>query len=218
MAEPRPLGDLQYLRIWHDNSGEGIFASWQLAFVSVRDLQTQHKTLFIANRWLALDHDDGEIDVTLSSSSMDELTNFSHLYEANKQRGIKDRHIWFSMFFRPPRSRYTRVERTAVCACFVYLSMLCSAMWYSTIPDEPMGQGFFVLGPFSLTTEKASVGLASLLVVYPVIQLIIWLYRTSQPRVKPYSRAFTARHDQQQCQSKWTLHTSQTPLPSCQKE
>ena len=44
-----------------------------------------------------------QIDVTLSTSNIDELTNFTHLYEASKQRGIKDRHIWFSMFFRPPR-------------------------------------------------------------------------------------------------------------------
>ncbi|XP_063886174.1 polycystin-1-like protein 2 isoform X1 [Scylla paramamosain] len=200
MAEPRPLGDLQYLRVWHDNSGEEGMSSWQLAFISVRDLQTQRKTLFIANRWLSLDRDDGEIDVTFSTSSMDQLTNFSHLYEASKQRGIKDRHIWFSMFFRPPRSRYTRVERTAVCAAFIYLSMLCSAMWYSTIPDAPMGEGFLSIGPFSLTAEKAAVGLASLLIVYPGIQFIIWLFRRSGPRVRPYSRAFTARHEQCQQQ------------------
>lgn len=57
----RPLGDLQYLRVFHDNSGEEGMASWQLAFISVRDLQTQRKTLFIANRWLALNRDDGEV-------------------------------------------------------------------------------------------------------------------------------------------------------------
>ena len=52
------------------------------------------------------------------------------------------------------RSRYTRVERTAVCAAFIYLTMLCSAMWYSIVPDQHMDEGFFALGPFSLTVEK----------------------------------------------------------------
>lgn len=60
----------------------------------------------------------------------------------------------FRCFIFWARSRYSRVERSAVCAAFVFLSMLCSAMWYSTIPDQPMGEGFFKLGPFSLTTEK----------------------------------------------------------------
>lgn len=39
----------------------GNWASWQLAFISVRDLQTRKKTLFLANRWLAIDRDDGEV-------------------------------------------------------------------------------------------------------------------------------------------------------------
>ncbi|CAL4063206.1 unnamed protein product, partial [Meganyctiphanes norvegica] len=55
MSTSRPLGELLYLRIWHDNSGEGVFAGWNLAFVSVRDIQTEKKTIFIANRWLAID-------------------------------------------------------------------------------------------------------------------------------------------------------------------
>lgn len=58
---PRPLGKPQYLRVWHDNSGEGRYSSWHLAFVSVRDLQTDEKTTFIANRWLAIDRDDGQV-------------------------------------------------------------------------------------------------------------------------------------------------------------
>lgn len=58
---PRPLGQLQYLRLWHDNSGGDRWSSWQVAFVSVRDLQTQERTIFLANRWLALDRGDGQV-------------------------------------------------------------------------------------------------------------------------------------------------------------
>ncbi|KFM61455.1 Polycystic kidney disease protein 1-like 2, partial [Stegodyphus mimosarum] len=38
MAVPRPLGRLNYLRIWHDNSGKGKFKSWLLNFVVIRDV------------------------------------------------------------------------------------------------------------------------------------------------------------------------------------
>lgn len=51
-----------YLRIWHDNSGKGHVASWYLNHVVVRDLQTDKKYYFIANRWFAVEEDDGQVN------------------------------------------------------------------------------------------------------------------------------------------------------------
>ncbi len=62
----RPLGDLMYLRIWHDNSGRGSFRSWQLNQVIILDCQTGKKFPFIVNKWLAVDEDDGVVRVELS--------------------------------------------------------------------------------------------------------------------------------------------------------
>jgi hypothetical protein len=41
MSTGECLGDLQYIRIWHDNSGEGNDCSWYLHKIVVRDLQTE---------------------------------------------------------------------------------------------------------------------------------------------------------------------------------
>ena len=57
----RPLGALNYLHIWHDNSGKGKFASWYLRNVVVRDVQTDQKYIFICNRWFAVEEDDGMV-------------------------------------------------------------------------------------------------------------------------------------------------------------
>ncbi|CAF1681875.1 unnamed protein product, partial [Adineta ricciae] len=43
MAVPKSLGLLNYIRIWHDNSGENSSASWFLKYIIVRDLQTMEK-------------------------------------------------------------------------------------------------------------------------------------------------------------------------------
>lgn len=61
MIESRPLGPLNYMRIWHDNSGKGKFASWYLNYVLVRDIQTHEKYHFIVNQWLAVEEDDGQV-------------------------------------------------------------------------------------------------------------------------------------------------------------
>jgi len=59
----RSLGPLQLLRIWHDNSGRDMMASWFLNYVLVRDVQTGEKFHFVVNKWLAVERDDGEVRV-----------------------------------------------------------------------------------------------------------------------------------------------------------
>lgn len=44
------LGDLSYVRIWHDNSGEGNDASWYLHKIVVTDLQTDQKYAILIAR------------------------------------------------------------------------------------------------------------------------------------------------------------------------
>ena len=58
----RPLGNLNYLKIWHDNSGKGDKASWFLKYIIVRDLQTREKFYFLCNDWLAVEHGDGKLE------------------------------------------------------------------------------------------------------------------------------------------------------------
>ena len=57
------MGQLNYLRIWHDNSGFGSDASWFLKYVIVRNLQTMETTYFICQKWLAVEKDSGEVSV-----------------------------------------------------------------------------------------------------------------------------------------------------------
>ncbi len=56
------MGLLNYMRIWHDNSGEGSSASWFLKYIIVRDLQTMEKFYFIGQRWFALEEEDGLVN------------------------------------------------------------------------------------------------------------------------------------------------------------
>ncbi len=57
----RSLGRLNYMRVWHDNSGHGNRASWFLKYIIVRDLQTMEKTHFISQQWFAVEKNDGVV-------------------------------------------------------------------------------------------------------------------------------------------------------------
>ena len=62
----RSLGPLNYIRIWHDNTGRGESASWFLKYIIVRDLQTMEKSHFICQRWLAVEKDDGAVSIIIN--------------------------------------------------------------------------------------------------------------------------------------------------------
>lgn len=181
MATSRSLGDLFYLRIWHDNSGKGKWASWYLKYIVFRDVQTGQKYEFIANKWFAVEEGDGLIDRLLPVAGKEQKTEFTHLFSTTSRQKLSDSHLWFSVFLRPPRSRFTRVQRVSCCMAVLYLSMLVNAMWYQRTSNQP-SPGAFKLGPFSLTMEQVMVGIMSNFVVFPPSFLMIFFFRKSRPR------------------------------------
>ena len=55
------MGPLNYMRVWHDNSGHGSRASWFLKYIVIRDLQTMEKNHFISQQWFAVERGDGVV-------------------------------------------------------------------------------------------------------------------------------------------------------------
>ncbi len=66
MSVPKSLGALNYIRIWHDHSGSGPSSSWFLKYLIVRDLQTMEKSHFFAQRWFAVEKEDGKVRSMIS--------------------------------------------------------------------------------------------------------------------------------------------------------
>ncbi|KAG7154293.1 Polycystic kidney disease protein 1-like 2-like 4, partial [Homarus americanus] len=167
MATERPLGPLHYLRIWHDNSGKAKEASWFFAYMVVRDVQTGEEFQFISNQWLAVEEGDGQVDRLVAVAGEQQLKDYSHVFGKTVQKNLADDHLWFSVFLRPPRSRFTRVQRLSSCMALLYLSMLVNAMFY----QRALGVGFI-----------------SNLIVFPPSFCIVFFFRKSRPRKEKSSR------------------------------
>lgn len=150
----RPLGNLTYLRIWHDNSGQGDKASWFLKWVIVHDLQTREKYYFICQRWLAVEKDDGLVERLLPVSCDAQKSEFAYLLEKQTKNKFRDGHLWFSVIARPVQSSFTRLDRLTCCFVLLFLSMLMNILYYG-MNDEP-NPNALKIGPFSLTPEQVS--------------------------------------------------------------
>ncbi|UYV66832.1 hypothetical protein LAZ67_4003027 [Cordylochernes scorpioides] len=177
MAVPRCLGQLNYLRIWHDNSGPGTQASWYLRSVRFRDLQTGEIFHFTAESWLALDEADGKIDRLLRRGD----PGPSKKAPSSSTSPWKDRHIWLSVLTRPPRSRFTRLQRLTVCLTELHLLVLVTALWYrhpgARLSGLDSARPLLHLGPVTLHLEQVCLPLLLYCMSirkYSTVQVAIW--------------------------------------------
>ena len=150
----RPLGDLVYIRIWHDNSGQGPMASWFLKSVIVHDLQTREKFYFICQKWFAVEKDDGFIDRLLPVSSEKQKTEIMSLIQEEPELTLGDGHLWLSILTSPVQSSFTRLDRLTCCVVLLYLSMLFNILYYNQ--EQSIKRGFIQLGPYSISTIQVS--------------------------------------------------------------
>jgi len=141
------------MKIWHDNSGKGDFASWFLKYIIVHDLQTRMKYYFICQNWLAVEKSDGKLERDLFVACEPQKTELNYFIQKEADHNFNDSHIWLSIFKKPVQSSFTRLDRVTCCFVLLYLSSLLNILYY----DKSNGSGskaLFNFGFFSITMEQ----------------------------------------------------------------
>ncbi|CAC5377684.1 PKD1L2 [Mytilus coruscus] len=182
MSTPFPLGDLSYVYIWHDNSGEGESSSWYLTRVDVEDLQTRERFVFLCGKWLCLDTVDSSVDAVLPVCGKENVTTFSNMFYLNIKENLADNHMWISIFFRPTSSYYTRCQRLTCFLLFIFLTMIGNAIYFRD-EDEFSNVGSDIrVGPFSFSLSAIYIALISALISTPTTVLVILMFSKSKQR------------------------------------
>ena len=170
------LGCLKEITLEHDNSGDN--PSWFVEKVVIRDRQTEEQWVFPINRWLALEKDDGQIEVTVDNQSS---ASFSAQVRSRFGRKIADGHLWVSVAGKACSSSFTRVQRASCCLSVLFSAMIANAMFYNAGGES---DGAIQIGPFKFSWRQIVVGVQSGLIVAPVNILIVLLFKSSRPRKK----------------------------------
>ena len=182
------LGNLNELTLEQDNSGEN--PSWFVETVVIRDRQTEERWVFPINRWLALEKDDGQIEISVKSKA---ATSFSAEVRSRFGRKIADSHLWMSVFGKACSSTFTRVQRVSCCLSILFSAMIANAMFYN-IGGESAGA--IQIGPFKFSWRQIVVGVQSAIIVAPVNVLIVFLFKSSRTKEKKedkYKDSFQAQ-------------------------
>ncbi|XP_022250998.1 polycystic kidney disease protein 1-like 2 [Limulus polyphemus] len=169
------LGGLTGLKVWHDSGGAN--PSWYLKKILVRDIQTDRAWLFIAERWLDITTEG--IHCHLKPTSQKEVSNFSLKFNDTTIRSFQDINLWSSILLRPPRSNFTRVQRTTCALSLVLITMLCNIMFYGINVYDIEDQ--LEIRNFNVSLSHIVIGLESSLIAFLLNVLIIILFRNVSP-------------------------------------
>lgn len=178
LTTPKCLGDLESIQIWHNNKGNQ--PSWYLKHILVKDLQNNKQYIFLNNRWLAVDKDDGQVEREIPVATDTELKDFTTLFKNKIERDLWDGNIWFSVFGRPVRSNFTRVQRASCCLCLLYCTMLANIMFFGAAEGDTSTVS--VMG-VELSWTQVMIGLQCNFVIFPVNFLIVYIFKNAKPKI-----------------------------------
>eukprot|EP00079_Xenopus_tropicalis_P034906 XP_017948677.1 PREDICTED: polycystic kidney disease protein 1-like 2 [Xenopus tropicalis] len=173
-----PLGDVQTIRLWHDNSGDK--PSWYVNRVLVHDMELDQKWYFLCNSWLSIEVGDCVLDKVFSVATEEDMKQFSNLFFMKTSKGFRDGHIWYSVFSRSPRSSFTRVQRVSCCFSLLLCTMLTSIMFWG-VPTDPAEQKMD-MGKIEFTWQEVMIGFESSLLMFPINLLIVQIFRNIRPK------------------------------------
>jgi hypothetical protein len=127
------LGSLNYIHIWHDNSGHNYKASWYLKHIIVHDVQTREKYYFICENWLAVEKGDCSIERYVAISL--NPTNIKPIWIIKD--AIFNDHMWLSMITKSiTKCMFTRLDRVTCLFVYFYLVMLSITLYTASYYDD----------------------------------------------------------------------------------
>uniref|UniRef100_A0A7N8XQB0 Polycystic kidney disease 1a n=1 Tax=Mastacembelus armatus TaxID=205130 RepID=A0A7N8XQB0_9TELE len=181
IATDTSLGNIWKIRIWHDN--KGLSPAWMLQYVLVKDLQTGSSYYFLIEEWLSVDNEktDGRVEIEVEASEEAVLLQLPRLLWCELQRALCESHLWLSLWERPPRSPFTRLQRATCCAVLLQLFLLVNTLWYSIVVDKRYSPRA-VSRISSLNGETVAAGVVTCLIVYPLYLLVFTLFRMSRSK------------------------------------
>ncbi|KAK6477155.1 polycystic kidney disease protein 1-like 2 isoform X1 [Huso huso] len=180
LTTPFSLGELQTVRLCHDNSGD--CPAWYAVKVVVKNLQTMQRWHFLCNSWIGQGKGTGELQRTFTPAQKNEITSFSNIFHSKTTSGFKDQHIWISVLDPPHRSPFTRVQRVSCCMSLLLCTMAVNIMFWNMPVDPNSPVVFQFTKALVFTSQEIMIGVESALLMFPINILIITIFRSIKPR------------------------------------
>jgi len=104
-----------------------------------------------------------------------DLTQFKQLFNKSVRKKMTNDHLWVSVFSRPTRSSFTRVQRISCCVALLFLTMITNCMFFKA--QDPDHATEVHIGPITLTLQQLYISVVSTLIVFPPSLTIVTIFK-----------------------------------------
>ena len=136
---------------------------------------------FNCGKWVSLTKGEGKIYQNIPALGDEELKSFQTLMKDHAKLNLFEVHTWVSVFSRPNRSRFTRVQRLSTCLSVLFLAMVTSAMWYGTSTTDATDKGI-TIGPIRFTFQQLFISFICSIIIVPPNLIIVNIFKRLGPR------------------------------------
>ncbi|OXB56819.1 hypothetical protein ASZ78_005787 [Callipepla squamata] len=164
------LGDICALRVWHNNKGPS--PGWFLSRAKVEHMSTQKTWLFMCRKWLALDKGDHVLEWTFAITDPDAPLSRKDNFYINLANGMKEDHLWLSLFARVLTGPYTRLQRLSLCLVLLLLDLTGNIMFFNADKNEESPEHFRYW-------RSLAIGIECILITTPVEMIISAVFKYS---------------------------------------
>lgn len=216
LTTPTDLGDIQSLRVWHNN--EGLAPSWYLSRVKVESLFSRRIWLFLCRQWLSVDT---VLEVTLTPMLPDAPLERKDYFLIDYGQSLGTEHSWFSVFVGVVSNSFNRLQRLSCCVASLLCTLVCNIMFFNLNPEGPDN-------PMTLHyVQSMVIGMQSNLITFPAQLAITSLFTYSQKRpdakledVETQKQAAPAEqgHWEERLEAWYTRETAKAPKKPARKK
>ncbi|XP_026864166.2 polycystin-1 isoform X3 [Electrophorus electricus] len=175
------LGEIWKICIWHDNTG--LEPSWYLQHVIVWDMQMDNLFFFLVEDWLSVENENnsGMVRKVVLATCPLELQQFGRILRAQLHFGLREHHLWLSLWERPAHSTFSRAQRVTCSALLVHLYLAAGAVWYGSVGSRSSS------GPVAehmlMNLETVLVGMTVAVLMFPLQFILTFLFRMTKSKV-----------------------------------
>ncbi|XP_051522562.1 polycystin-1 [Myxocyprinus asiaticus] len=175
------LGEIWKIRIWHDNTG--LDPSWYLQHVIIWDIQTDNMFFFLVEDWLSVENEknSGRVEKVVLASCPQELQQFKRILCAQLLFGLREHHLWISLWERPAHSRFSRAQRVTCCALLLHLYLAAGTVWYGAVGRK--GSRGPVSTQMLMNAETILVGMTVAALIFPLQTILRFLFQKTKSKV-----------------------------------
>ncbi|VDI61828.1 polycystin 2 [Mytilus galloprovincialis] len=181
----------------YKNSSDIVEAHWHGFIDTESGIQSYRwMYLFQCDKWLSIDFDDGMIERIIPVSITDDIGVESLFYQQSRMN-LTENHLWMSLFVRPTRSVFTRVQRLACGITLLLLTMISNAMFFKSADEETMQADSVKLGFFRLSMTNLFISFIGIIITTPPIFFATFVFRNTEPKAQPLH--FQKKTKQRKC-------------------